>query len=113
MRDGVKETAADDEGETKKLASGLAFVELIDDAAALYTVRYLNNMQLSGTRGLIVDFCLEDARKMFHRAQKHEKMEKKHLKEKKDARTERRAVQRGETEVKSDLIVDLGKNTTE
>lgn len=69
MRDGVKETAADEEtGETKKLASGLAFVELVDANATLYLVRHLNNMQLSGTRGLIVEHTLEDARKMHHRA---------------------------------------------
>lgn len=56
----------DNLGHSFKLASGLAFVELIDHEAALFTVRYLNNMQLTN-RGLIVDFCLQDARKMLRR----------------------------------------------
>ena len=67
MRDQEKEAKATEEGaENLKLASGLAFVELMSADVALFTVRYLNNMQLTG-RGLIVDFCLEDARKMHHR----------------------------------------------
>ena len=44
-------------GSSYKLASGLAFVEFADHEAALFAVRYLNNMQLTN-RGLIVDFCL-------------------------------------------------------
>ena len=56
----------DNLGHSFKLASGLAFVELMDHEAALFTVRYLNNMQLTN-RGLIVDFCLQDARKMLRR----------------------------------------------
>jgi hypothetical protein len=42
----------------------------------MYAVRYLNNLQLSGNRGLIVDFALEDARKMFKRKMKIEKFAK-------------------------------------
>ena len=49
-------------GTSYKLASGLAFVELADHESALFAVRYLNKMQLTN-RGLIVDFCLQDARK--------------------------------------------------
>mmetsp|Transcript_5023 Transcript_5023/g.6143 ORF Transcript_5023/g.6143 Transcript_5023/m.6143 type:complete len:94 (+) Transcript_5023:303-584(+) len=46
------------------LFSGLAFVQLTDTDLALFTVRYLNNMQLAGNRPLIVDFALDDARKL-------------------------------------------------
>ena len=80
LRDQVKE-AQTTEGDTKsiKLASGLAFVELADHDAALFTVRHLNNMQLTG-RGLVVDFCLEDARKLQARTQKQERQEKHQVK---------------------------------
>ena len=56
----------------------------------MFTVRYLNNMQLTG-RGLIADFCLEDARKMHHRKEKLERQQKVALTVKKEARKERRA----------------------
>jgi len=56
----------DNLGTSYKLASGLAFVELTDHESALFAVRYLNNMQLTN-RGLVVDFCLQDARKMLRR----------------------------------------------
>lgn len=57
---------ADQLGTAFKAASGLAFVELANHEAALYTLQYLNNMQLT-SRGLVVDFCLQDARKIFRR----------------------------------------------
>jgi superfamily II RNA helicase len=86
------ELKGDKLGTAFKAASGLAFVELANHEAALYTVRYLNNMQLT-SRGLVVDFCLQDARKMFRRTQKLEKhqrlaMEKKaaEKKQRRDAR---------------------------
>jgi len=62
--------------ETEKVtnySSGLAFVEVTDSDLALFAVRYLNNMQLAGNRPLIVDFALDDARKMQKRTQKLEK----------------------------------------
>lgn len=46
------------------LSSGLAFVQLTDPDLALFAVRYLNNMQLAGNRPLVVDFALDDARKI-------------------------------------------------
>lgn len=86
------ELKGDKLGTAFKAASGLAFVELANHEAALYTVHYLNNMQLT-SRGLVVDFCLQDARKMFRRTQKLEKhqrlaMEKKaaEKKQRRDAR---------------------------
>ena len=82
-------------GTAFKLASGLAFVELVNHEAALFTVRYLNNMQLTN-RGLIVDFCLQDARKMFRRTQKLEKHQRLAMERKQDARKERRAKSRAE-----------------
>ena len=77
-----------------KLSSGLAFCEFSDASIALYAVRYLNNLQLSANRGLVVDFALEDARKMFKRKMKLEKYAKIADEKKKEARTERRKVKR-------------------
>ena len=54
-------------------SSGLAFVQFTDADIALFAVRYLNNMQLAGTRPLVVDFALDDARKLQKRQQKLEK----------------------------------------
>ena len=45
-------------------SSGLAFAEFSDPKISLFAVRYLNNMQLAGNRPLIVDFALDDARKV-------------------------------------------------
>ena len=80
LRDQVKE-AQTTEGDTKsiKLASGLAFVELADHDAALFILRHLNNMQLTG-RCLVIDICLEDARKLQARTQKQERQEKHQVK---------------------------------
>ena len=46
------------------MSSGLAFAEFSDPKISLFAVRYLNNMQLAGNRPLIVDFALDDARKV-------------------------------------------------
>jgi len=59
MRDKEKTDAADE-----SLASGLAFAEFSEHKYALHIVHYLNNIQLSNERGLIVDFALDDARKV-------------------------------------------------
>ena len=81
----VDKTFVDPETEkVTNLSSGLAFVEVTDDDLALFAVRYLNNMQLAGNRPLIVDFALDDARKMQKRTQKLEKHQRIAL-EKKDA----------------------------
>ena len=69
LRDGEK-TELDEQKQLVKLSSGLAFAEFSEPEVALYAVRYLNNMQLNGARGLVVDFCLEDARKLHARDQK-------------------------------------------
>jgi RNA recognition motif-containing protein len=53
----TKDMKEDNLGTSFKAASGLAFVELATHEAAIFAVRYLNNMQLT-SRGLIVDFCL-------------------------------------------------------
>ena len=72
MRDDEK---TDDSGE--QLASGIAFVELKLEPLALYVVRYLNNLELAGkSRGLIVDFSMEDQRALFKRKEKIEKWRK-------------------------------------
>lgn len=62
--------------ETQKvtnLSSGLAFAEFSDPDLSLFAVRYLNNMHLAGNRPLVVDFALDDARKLQKRSQKLEK----------------------------------------
>ena len=66
LRDGEK-TELDEKNQLIKLSSGLAFCEFSEPEIALYAVRYLNNMQLNGVRGLVVDFSLEDARKLHAR----------------------------------------------
>ena len=66
LRDGEK-TELDEKNQLIKLSSGLAFCEFSEPEIALYAVRYLNNMQLNGARGLVVDFSLEDARKLHSR----------------------------------------------
>lgn len=54
--------------EVTNFSSGLAFVEFTEPKISLFAVRYLNNMQLAGNRPLIVDFALNDARKVQKRA---------------------------------------------
>ena len=72
MRDEQKTDASGEQ-----LASGMAFVEFRNEALALYAVRYLNNMELTGkNRGLIVDFSMEDQRALFKRKEKIEKWRK-------------------------------------
>ena len=73
LRDQDKQQLSEETGEMLKLSSGLAFCEFSDAQLAIYAVRFLNNLQLSSNRGLIVDFALEDARKMFKRKMKLEK----------------------------------------
>lgn len=63
MRDGEK-TEVSDSGKVSKLASGIGFAEFVDHACALYAVQYLNNMNLTANRGLIVEFALNDAQKV-------------------------------------------------
>lgn len=100
LRDAEKTVAVNEEnpndltaanlGKSFKQSSGLAFVELSNEDAALYAVRHLNNLQLTPNKGLIVDFCLQDARKLYHRQlklDKHRKIaEEKKLKLKKEKR---------------------------
>ena len=100
LRDAEKTVAVNDEnpndlsaanlGKSFKQSSGLAFVELSNEDAALYAVRHLNNLQLTPNKGLIVDFCLQDARKLYHRQLKLDKprkmAEEKKLKLKKEKR---------------------------
>lgn len=87
-------------------------MELSTEEAALFTVRYLNNMQLTG-KGLIVDFCLQDARKMFRRTQKLEKHQRLALERKEAAKKERRANSRAEKQGKPQFekVVELGKRS--
>lgn len=63
-------------------------------------------MQLTN-RGLVVDFCLQDARKMLRRTQKLEKHQRLAMEKKQEARKERRANQRAENEYEE--TVELGK----
>ena len=60
----VDKTFVDPETEkVTNLSSGLAFAEFSDPELSLFAVRYLNNMYL-GARPLVVDFALDDARKL-------------------------------------------------
>ena len=71
MRDDQK---TDTEGE--KLPTGQAFVEFANPDLALFAVRYLNNMEIVPTKGLIVDFSMEDQRALFKRKEKIERWRK-------------------------------------
>jgi RNA recognition motif-containing protein len=72
MRDKEK-TATSEGGETTQLASGLAFAEFSEHKYAMHVVNYLNNIQLNNSRNLIVDFALDDARKVRLRQQRMDK----------------------------------------
>ena len=96
VRDAEGRTVTSDDGsQVLKLCSGLAFCEFTEPLMSHYAVRYLNNMALLGSRGLIVDFCLEDARKLQVRNKKLEKFhkiaEEKRLAQKKEVRLAKRA----------------------
>jgi RNA recognition motif-containing protein len=88
-----------------KLSSGLAFVEFTDHDLALFALKYLNNLQLSN-RGLVVDFALEDARKMFKRKMKIEKFAKIAEDKRKEARNQRREEKRKQQAITT--TVELG-----
>jgi len=45
----------------------LGFAEFGDEDLALFSLRYLNNMELVTGKGLIADFSLEDARALHKR----------------------------------------------
>ena len=66
MKDGEKT----DSNSGESLGSGQGFVELSDASLALYAVHYLNNYELVPTKGLIVDYSMEDQRALFKRKQK-------------------------------------------
>ena len=85
-----------DTQQATNLSSGLAFVQLADPDLALFAVRYLNNMQLSG-RPLVVDFALDDARKVQKRAHKLEKHQRLAMEKKEAAKKEARAAKRQKT----------------
>ena len=56
-----------------KLPSGLGFAEFDDESLALFAIRYLNNMELVPTKGLISDYSLEDARALHKREKRLER----------------------------------------
>ena len=81
------------------MSSGLAFAEFSDPAISLFAVRYLNNMQLAGNRPLVVDFALDDARKLQKRVQKLEKHQRLALETKTAAKKEARNAKRHKVDV--------------
>jgi len=68
----------------KPKSSGIGFVEVSDHRLAMYLVENLNNFIMNKKRGkgLVVDFALEDHRKLLKRKQKQENLKRK-LKENK------------------------------
>jgi len=69
MRDEQKTDAETNDA----LPSGQAFVEFTNEDLAMYAVRYLNNMEIVHSKGLIVDFSMEDQRALFKRKEKIER----------------------------------------
>ena len=59
-----EEEGLDEEGKPK--ATGIGFVELRDEDAALFLVRKLNNVETNKKlkKGLILEFSMEDHRKL-------------------------------------------------
>ena len=106
--------------ETQKvtnMSSGLAFAEFTDPDLSLFAVRYLNNMQLAGNRPLIVDFALDDARKVQKRAQKLEKhqrlaMEKKDADKKANRAEKRQKLQPEETGTKEHSGIEVSEGVS-
>lgn len=69
----------------KPKSSGIGFIEVGDHRLALYLINNVNNivMNKKKQKGIILDFSLEDHRKLLKRKQKLESLKKK-LKEAKE-----------------------------
>jgi nucleolar protein 4 len=69
----------------KPKSSGIGFIEVGDHRLAMYFINNMNNfiMNNKNKKGLILDFSLEDHRKLLKRKQKIESLKKK-LKEAKE-----------------------------
>lgn len=94
----------------EKLPSGIGFAEFDDEALALFAIRYLNNMEIVPSKGLISEYSLEDARALHKREVRLEKQKKIAFDRKKEQKKITKA-EGGETK-KSEIItgvVDLGK----
>ncbi len=74
-----------------KLASGLGFAEFEDEQLALFAIRYLNNMELTSSKGLISDYSLEDARALFKREKRFERLKKVNEEKKKELKKQKKA----------------------
>lgn len=70
-------TKTDAEGNSKM--SGMGFIEVAEPDLALYIINHMNNfvMNPKNPKGLIIDFSLEDHRKLLKRKQKMESLKKK------------------------------------
>lgn len=106
MRDKEK-TATSEGGETTQLASGLAFAEFSEHKYAMHVVNYLNNIQLNNSRNLIVDFALDDARKVRLRQQR---MDKQKEATKKNQANQKKAIIDAKKEDSIPEVIELGNN---
>ena len=57
----------------------------------MFAVRYLNNMELVPTKGLISDFSLEDARALFKREKRLERQKQQAFEKKKELKKQQKA----------------------
>ena len=105
MRDKEK-TVQSEGGEVLKLASGLAFAEFSEHKYALHVVNYLNNIHLSNQRSLIVDFALDDARKVRVRQQRMEKQKE----QAKKTLAEAKKAKKTKEEDEIPEVIELGNN---
>ncbi len=92
----------------EKQPSGLGFAEFEDEKLALYAIRYLNNMELNPGKALIADYSLEDARALYKREQRHERLKKSNAEKKK----ENKKLKKTDT-TSIPAVVDLGKKGKE
>lgn len=112
----------DETGQSK--SSGIGFIEVGDHNLAMYLVCNMNNFVMNKKRqkGLIVDFALEDHRKLLKRKQKLESMQKKlkeareedenlkgGKKDKKEKQKKREKKAEDKDEITIDQITDIPK----
>ena len=90
----------------EKLPSGLGFAEFDDESLALFAIRYLNNMELVPTKGLISDYSLEDARALHKREKRLDRQKQQAFEKKKELKKQQKTEDKPAKVITG--IVDLG-----
>ena len=85
----------------------MGFAEFDDESLALFAIRYLNNMELVPTKGLISDYSLEDARVLHKREKKLERQKQVAFDKKKELKKQQKTEEKPAKVITG--VVDLGK----